>query len=237
MQMFIRLYDPGDMDLIFLKLKYRSKFPGMIRSCLRAHVHDEPYQIRFRGNVETFAKHVSEPICINLNLRSEKDADVITFLEGIRDYSKSDVIKTIVRSCYEQFPSVLFRPPFIGKEYLEGRREKPAFKKPVPGEKKKTGNSLYISSEQKPDKEKPNTEEKKEKEMKNIPEKAEIKTIPAGLSGTSSVPSPDNIPVKTDTETVKEKEKPEAKKPEVKPEKEPEEPMDAFDMLSRMING
>ena len=114
MQVTLRLYDQIDPDLVWLKLRYRKKFPSMIRGCLLSHLNGGDYTINFSGPLDTWAKRPEKPMCVNLNLNPVRDADVIEFLKDIRDFAKSDVIKTIVRSRYSVFPSFLFLPPYVG---------------------------------------------------------------------------------------------------------------------------
>ena len=127
MQMLIRLHDPADMDLIYLKLRYRKRFPGMVRKCLRSHIEGKDsvsnggYFIEFGDRrIGSFAKHPSEPLLVNLNLRKNEDADIIGFLSEIRDFAKSDVVKNIVRAHYTRFPAELFRGA-----YVAGRKPEP----------------------------------------------------------------------------------------------------------------
>lgn len=131
MQTFLRLYDQVDMDLIFLKLRYRDKFPGMVRNCLKAHITGDEYRIEFSGKIQPFAKHPKQPIHVNLNLKPDKDAEILEYLEGIRNFAKSDVIKTIIRSRYIEFPYFLFLPPYItdsnSKDEQSYKRKAPVF--------------------------------------------------------------------------------------------------------------
>lgn len=122
MQMFLRLHDPADADLIYLRYRYGKRFPGIVRKCLRAHVErdltgkrpDDGFVITFSGRkIRTFAKHPTEAVGVNLNLKTGRDDDLIGYLSGIRDFAKSDVVKTIVRSRYGEFPFQLFRSPYI----------------------------------------------------------------------------------------------------------------------------
>lgn len=124
MQVILRLYSPADADLIALKLKYGSRFPGMIRSCIESFLTGERYVLRVPDNIRKYARETDAPLLVNLNLGA--DDKIGLYIASIKTRARTDVIKTLVRSCYDVFPAFLFFPESDGMEIRFIKKEPPA---------------------------------------------------------------------------------------------------------------
>lgn len=256
MQMLIRLHDPADMDLIYLKLRYRKRFPGMVRKCLRSHIEGRDsvasggYFIEFGDRrIGSFAKHPSEPLLVNLNLRKNEDADIIGFLSEIRDFAKSDVVKNIVRAHYTRFPAELFRGA-----YVSGRKPEPGvdpdrfgtepaldssaaacavspapIRDSVPESAEKSSEEIEKTVSDSPSK-----PERPEKRSFSLRKKPEAEEKPSETKPKASTPADSEADADSAASAPKVSEKP--RKPAPVPPAASEEDDDPFSMLENMMN-
>lgn len=130
MQIPFRLYYPSDVDIIAMKLRHGRKFNRMIRKYITAFVREdtecEPMIIP--DNIDSYIRKPDKPIVMTLAFNDEKDADVVKYLNNIRPYARTDIIRTIIRLSYEEFPAWMFH--FDEKqEYKNKKKKKISIKK------------------------------------------------------------------------------------------------------------
>lgn len=114
MQLTLRLYDQSDADLVCLRLRYGKRFPRVVRDCVSAHLRGARSTVRFPEDVRPWAKRPRGHVDVNVTFDPERDAAAVEWLAGVRERAKGNVVKTIVRSMYDRFPSELFLPPYAG---------------------------------------------------------------------------------------------------------------------------
>lgn len=107
MQLILRLYYPSDIDLIAVRLKLGRRFTGVIRDILKAHIEGNYYSYEITEDIIRYKKY-TDTIAVNLNLREDRDMDIIDFLKKIRSSYRSDIVKTLIRASYTSFPGFLF---------------------------------------------------------------------------------------------------------------------------------
>ena len=109
MQMPFRLYYPSDVDIIAMKLRYGRHFNKMIRKCLDAYVNGKDFVLDVPDNIDRYIRRPEKPIVITLVFDDKGDREVINYLSKIRPYARTDIIRTIIRISYNEFPSWMFR--------------------------------------------------------------------------------------------------------------------------------
>lgn len=143
MQLLIRLYEPYDLDLIYLRKCGKSGFQEMIRKALRSHLGGEGFEIEFETDGQLNPEDIKTHI-ISLTINENRDPILCDFIRSIRMFARGDLIKMITRSCYNSFPSFLYSKEFLlsgGKKLPENygiqKKEKVVVskkKEPVPKE-------------------------------------------------------------------------------------------------------
>lgn len=104
--MILRLYYPADSDLIALRDLLGRNFAREVRSCISSYLNGVQYQIEVP---ETISEHLREEnLVVNLNVRRLHKQMIDDYLNRIKPNAKCDVVKTIIRSCYDRFPIELF---------------------------------------------------------------------------------------------------------------------------------
>lgn len=151
MQLSIRLYYPADSDLIAVRLRMGRRFVGFVRECLDSCANGEDKTYPIPEDIRKYIRPVSRPVTLNLNLKEGRDDTSIAFLQRIKPSCRSDVVKTLVRSCYDHFPVFVYDDGMPVPEREPIHKSAGSFKKTLKKDPAPIGSARDSKEQKKPD--------------------------------------------------------------------------------------
>lgn len=167
MCIIVRFYWQHDLDLIALAHDPSIKMGTLIKEALTAYVHKTDFSIAPPHKPESPIKLDTYSTHFLLNL--EKDADVIDYLNHVREGYRNSVIKHILRS---YFPKPVIEEVYFNNEFYQTKSRVKSNGEKISTQKSITADNHPILPQSQPVKSKPLKSKAEKKEIPK-PEKQE----------------------------------------------------------------
>lgn len=142
MRKTITLYWQHDLDIIYLAACPNKDLNNEIKYALKAYIHG------IKHIITVPEWHPEEPVLLDnmslyLTLKENEDMDIINFLEQVKPGLRNNIIKNILRSCFNT-PCVI---PYTDINFITKSRVKLTAKKAGNNGSDKKSRNAYVTSE------------------------------------------------------------------------------------------